>query len=55
MSKPLIIHRPASKGARVRAFLALARQKRETFHRSETQSGARRLVEFLRIARGRTV
>jgi len=55
MTKPLIIHRQASKGGRVRAFLALARQKRDTFHRHETPASARRLVEFLRIARGRTV
>ena len=55
MTKPMILHRPASKGGRVRAFLTLARQKRETFHRSEAPASARRLVEFLRIARGRTV
>lgn len=55
MTKPMILPRPASTGGRVSAFLRLARQKRETFHRSESPSGTRRLVEFLRIARGRTV
>jgi len=54
MTKHLADHRPASRGGRVRAFLKLARQKRETFHRTETPSSTRRLVEFLRIARGRT-
>lgn len=46
---------PASMGGRVEAFFRLSRTPRETFHRSETPSGARRLIEFLRIARGRRV
>ncbi len=48
-------HRSASKSGRLLVFLKLARTPRETFHRPENPAGARRLVEFLRIARGRTV
>lgn len=55
MTKHLADHRHTNHGGRVRAFFKLARQKRETFHRTETSGSTRRLVEFLRIARGRTV
>lgn len=55
MTKHLVDHRTPSRGGKLRAFLRLARQPRETFHRNETAVGPRRLVEFLRIARGRTV
>lgn len=55
MSKHIADHRAPSKGGKLRAFFQIARSKRETFHRSESLTGGRRLVEFLRIARGRTV
>ncbi|OYU20381.1 MAG: hypothetical protein CFE34_00660 [Rhodobacteraceae bacterium PARR1] len=55
MQKHPTDRQPTSEGGRVRAFLALSRKKRETFHRRESPTGARRLIEFMRIARGRTV
>jgi hypothetical protein len=56
MGRHLADHRTPSKGGRVRNFLKIARMKPATWHRAEAQpSGNRRLVEFLRIARGRTV
>lgn len=55
MTKHIADHRSQTKGGKLRAFLRLARSKRELFHRSESVSGTRRMVEFLRIARGRTV
>jgi hypothetical protein len=55
MTKHLADHRQSSTGARVKHFLRLARRPRETWHRSRPGSGATRLVQFLRIARGRTV
>ncbi len=43
-----------SDGGRVRHFLRIARAHRMVWHRHESQAGNRRLVEFCRIARGRT-
>ncbi|MBP9185202.1 MAG: hypothetical protein KBF78_18885 [Fuscovulum sp.] len=54
MSKHLADHRKASTGARVKHFMRLARAARETWHRPHAGPGKARLVQFLRIARGRT-
>lgn len=54
MSKHLADHRTLTTGARLRHFLRLARATRQTFHRSHARPGQSRLVQFLRIARGRT-
>lgn len=55
MSKHLADHRAATTGGRVKHFLRLARAGRETWHASRKAAGPSRLVQFLRIARGRTV
>ena len=55
MSKHLADHRKTSTGGRVRHFLRLARGERGPWHRAHAQPGPARLVQFLRIARGRTV
>lgn len=55
MTKHLADHRKASTGARVKEFLRLSRAHRETWHKSRSSAGAARLVQFLRIARGRQV
>ncbi len=55
MSKHLADHRKATTGARVKHFLRLARSERETWRRPRGAAGQSRLVQFLRIARGRTV
>ncbi len=54
MTKHIADRRTPSQGGRVKLFLRLARQERGFWHRSESTAGNRRLVEFLRIARGRT-
>jgi hypothetical protein len=54
MSKHLADHRKASTGARVKHFLRLARSVRETWHRPHAEPGKARLVQFLRIERGRS-
>lgn len=54
MSKHLADHRKATTGARVKHFLRLARTRRETWHRTHTEAGQARMVQFLRIERGRT-
>ena len=54
MSKHLADRRAPSKGGRVRAFMKIARTMREGWHRTEGAPSNRRLVEFLRIARGHT-
>jgi hypothetical protein len=53
MSKHLADKRAPSTGSRVKQFLRLSRTKRETWHRPHTASGSSRLIQFLRIARGR--
>lgn len=55
MSKHLADHQRPTSGGRVKHFLRLARVARETWHRPHATPGHARLVQFLRIARGRTV
>jgi hypothetical protein len=55
MTRHIADRRTPSQGGRVRQFLRIDREVERTWHRPETPSGSRRLVEFLRIARGRTV
>lgn len=43
-----------STGTRTAQFLRLSRQNRETFHAHFAGARPSRLVQFLRIARGRT-
>ena len=54
MSKHLADRRAPSKGGRVRAYMKIARRLREGWHRTEGTPTNRRVVEFLRIARGRS-
>ena len=53
MSKHLADRRTTSTGSRVKHFLRLAKAPRGSWHRPHTPSGASRLAQFLRIARGR--
>lgn len=53
MTKHLADHRKASTGARVKHFLRLARTARETWQRPRGAAGKSRLVQFLRIEKGR--
>ncbi|MGA0539743.1 hypothetical protein [Neotabrizicola sp. VNH66] len=55
MSRHLADKRQTTSGGRVKAFLRIAREGRETWHRPRKAAGASRLAQFLRIARGRTV
>ncbi len=55
MAKHLFDHRRISKAGRVVHFLAIARAARVTWHRAEAKAGSTRIVQFCRIARGRTV
>lgn len=55
MTKHLADKRKSSTGARLQAFLRIARSGRETFHKPRTGAGASRIRQFLRIERGRTV
>ncbi|MBE2277985.1 MAG: hypothetical protein IAE87_17000 [Rhodobacteraceae bacterium] len=55
MSRHLADKRKPSAGGRMRAFLRIEREGRATWHRPHTPSGANRLIQYLRIARGRTV
>lgn len=52
MTKHLADKRAAPSMGRVKHFLRLSRSLRETWHRSESATGATRLKQFLRIARG---
>jgi hypothetical protein len=52
MGRHIADKRTPSTGGRVKHFLRLARTPRETWHRSHAPITNRRLVEFLRIARG---
>ncbi len=54
MSRHLADHRKATTGGRVRHFLRLSRAPRETWLRPRGTVGSQRLIQFLRIARGRT-
>ena len=53
MTKHLADHRKGTTGSRVKHFLRLARTARETWHRPRGEAGKSRLVQFLRIERGR--
>jgi hypothetical protein len=56
MSRHVADKRRPSNGGRVKHFLRIERGHTEQWHRSEAKPvGARRPVEFLRIARGRAV
>jgi hypothetical protein len=55
MARHVIDKRALPQGGRLRNFLRLARQERAFWHRSEACGTNRRVVEFLRIDRGRTV
>ncbi|GAB1361340.1 hypothetical protein MASR1M32_05760 [Rhodobacter sp.] len=55
MTKHLADHRKGTTGSRVKHFLRLARTARETWHRPRGEAGKSRLVQFLRIERGREV
>jgi len=56
MSRHVADKRRPSNGGRVKHFLRIERGHTEQWHRSEAKPvGARRLVEFVRIARGRAV
>ena len=46
--------RSPSTGTRTAEFLRLSRTPRETFHTHHSAPKASRLMQFLRIARGRT-
>lgn len=48
-------HRKLSTGGRMKHFLRLARHPREIWHRPRSIAGKSRIVQFLRIERGRTV
>lgn len=54
MSRHVADKRAAPTSARVKQFLQIARTKRETWHRKQDEAGPSRLIQFLRIARGRT-
>ncbi|MFM7335077.1 MAG: hypothetical protein ACKO2N_02465 [Tabrizicola sp.] len=54
MSRHLADHRTRTNGGRVKHFLRLARTPRDTWLRPRGASGAARLVQFLRIERGRS-
>ncbi len=54
MSRHLADHRTRTSGGRVKHFLRLSRTPRDTWLRPRGTSGASRLVQFLRIERGRT-
>jgi len=47
--------RSPSTGGRVKNFLRLSKMRRDTFHAKYPPAGSSRVVQFLRIARGRTV
>lgn len=51
--KHLADHGRLRGNGRLRAFLRLARQGRGFWHRSEAAGSGRRVVEFMRIVRGR--
>lgn len=55
MSRHLADHRSQTTGARLKHFLRLARKPRETWARPRGKAGSSRLIQFLRIERGRTV
>ncbi|MFN5997678.1 MAG: hypothetical protein ACK47C_20675 [Paracoccaceae bacterium] len=54
MSRHLADHRTRTTGARVKHFLRLARTPRDTWVRARGASGSARLIQYLRIERGRS-
>ncbi|WP_431297686.1 hypothetical protein [Tabrizicola sp. BL-A-41-H6] len=54
MSRHVADKRATPSGVRVQRFLAIARARRETWHRKQEEAGPSRLIQFLRIERGRT-
>jgi hypothetical protein len=54
MGRHLADHQSRTTGGRVKHFLRLARSPRETWQRPRGKVGAGRLVQFLRIERGRS-
>ncbi|NJS40017.1 MAG: hypothetical protein HC783_14500 [Rhodobacteraceae bacterium] len=54
MGRHLADHRSATTGGKVQQFLRLARVQRKIWHRSHAPVGPARLINFLRIARGRS-
>ena len=55
MSRHLADHQSRTTGGRLKHFLRLARTPRETWQRPRGKAGSGRLIQFLRIERGRTV
>ncbi len=55
MTRHVADRRALPEGGRLKHFFRIGRGERLTWHRPETPAGPRRLREFLRIARGRTV
>lgn len=54
MGRHLADHRTQTTGGRLKHFLRLSRTPRETWQRPRGKSGSARVVQFLRIERGRT-
>jgi hypothetical protein len=54
MSRHLADRQSRTTGGRLKHFLRLARTPRETWLRPRGKAGAGRLVQFLRIERGRS-
>lgn len=55
MSRHLADHQAPSTSVRVKHFLRLARAPRGVWHRTQGTAAQARVVQFIRIARGRTV
>ncbi|MDP3261546.1 MAG: hypothetical protein U1E06_00760 [Tabrizicola sp.] len=54
MSRHVADKRATPTGGRVQRFWHIARARREIWHRKQDEAGPSRLIQFLRIARGRT-
>jgi hypothetical protein len=54
MGRHLADHRTLSSGSRVKHFLRLSRSPRETWKQARAAAGPSRVVQFLRIAKGRS-
>ena len=54
MSRHLADHQAPTTGGRLKHFLRLARTPRRVWHKSQNTGSQARVVQFLRIARGRT-
>ncbi len=53
MTRHIADHRRPSLGGRLRHYLRIDRSGEGRWHRSESPASNRRLIEYLRIARGR--